>query len=141
MMLLQSNGTVLVLCLFIGKQEDIHWRLTKEIQKHRRMWSKYSKISVELLSMASYGATIPSGSLDMNDAVYRVLWSNGLDYRDNLVVIFRGNLKIHSVIEGEHEALLPSFVHYEASLMDEDHLWYDQSCATEIVGTSTSKPC
>ena len=42
--------------------------------------------------------------------------------RDSLVVTFTESLEIHSVIEGEHEALLSSFDHYEASLMDEDHL-------------------
>ena len=53
------------------------------------------------------------------------LWSYGLDYRDNQVVVFKGSLEIHSDIEGENEALLSSFDYYEASLMDEDHLWYE----------------
>ena len=39
-----------------------------------------------------------------------------------MVVVLRGTLEMHSLIEGEHEALLSSFDHYEASLMDEDHL-------------------
>ena len=39
-----------------------------------------------------------------------------------MVVDFRGSLEVHSVIEGENEALLSSFDHYEASLMDEDNL-------------------
>ena len=39
-----------------------------------------------------------------------------------MAIIFRGSLEIHSVIEGENEALLSSFDHYEASLMDEDSL-------------------
>ena len=64
----------------------------------------------------------PSGTLDANDAVRRVLCSDGLDYRDSLVVVYKGSLEIHSVIKGEHEAFLSSFDHYEASLMHEDHL-------------------
>ena len=31
------------------------------------------------------------------------------------------------MIEGENEALLSSFDHYEASLMDEDNLCYNQT--------------
>ena len=79
------------------------------------------------------------GTLDVNDAVHRVSWSDGLDFGDNLFVVFRGILEIHSVIEGEHEVFLSSFDYYEASLMDADHLWYDQSCATKTVGTTNSK--
>ena len=67
-----------------------------------------------------------SGTLDANDAVHKVLWSDGLDCRDSLVVGFRGSLEIHSMIEEENEALL-SFDHYEESLMDEDNLLFDQS--------------
>ena len=66
-----------------------------------------------------------SGTLDTNDAVHKVLWSDGSDCRDSLVVGFKGSLEIHSVIEEENEALLSSFDHYEASLMDEDNLWYN----------------
>ena len=72
-----------------------------------------------------------SGTLDMNDAVQKVLWSNGSDCQDSLVVVFRGSLEIHSVIEGEHKALLSNFDHYEASLMDEDNLWYNQNHAED----------
>ena len=63
-----------------------------------------------------------SGILDVNDAVHRMLYSNGSDCQDSLVVGFRGSIEIHTVIEGENEALLSSFDHYEASLMDEDNL-------------------
>ena len=80
-----------------------------------------------------------SHALDANDAVHKVLWSNGSIYRDSLVIVFRGSLDIHLVIEGEHEDLLSSCDRYEASLMDEDYLWYDQSCAFETVGTTNSK--
>ena len=73
----------------------------------------------------------PSGTFDANDVVHRVLWSDGSSCRDSLVVGFRGSLEIHSVIEGENEALNSSFDHYEASLMDEDNLWYDQSHAVD----------
>ena len=38
---------------------------------------------------------------------------------------------MHSMIEGEYKAFLSSFDHYEASLMDEDNLWYDQSHAAD----------
>ena len=41
-----------------------------------------------------------------DDAVHRVLWSDGLDCRDSLVIGFRGSLEIHSVIEEENGALL-----------------------------------
>jgi hypothetical protein len=60
--------------------------------------------------------------------VHRVLRSNGSDCQDSLVIGFRGSLKIHSMMEEENEALL-SLDHYEASLMDEDDLGYDQSYA------------
>ena len=72
-----------------------------------------------------------SGILDVNDAVHKVLWSDGSDCRDSLVVSFRGSLEIHFVIEEENETLLSSFDHYEASLMDEDNLWYDRSHAVD----------
>ena len=72
-----------------------------------------------------------SGTLDANDAMHRVLWSDGSDFRDSQVVGFRGSLEIHSVIEGGRGALLSSFDHYEESLMDEDNLWYDQSHTTD----------
>ena len=85
----------------------------------------------ELLSMVSYGTISLSSTLDANDALRKVLWSDGSNCRDNLVVRFGGSLEIHSVIEGENEALLSSFDHYEASLMDEDNLWYDQSHAKD----------
>jgi hypothetical protein len=49
--------------------------------------------------------------------VHRVLRSDGSDYRDSLVISFRGSLEIHSVIQEENEALL-SFDHYEASSTD-----------------------
>ena len=85
-------------------------------------------MSVDLLNMVSYESFWYFGC---DDAMHRVLWSDGLDCRDSLVVGFRGSLEIHSVIEGENEALLSSFDHYEASLMDEDNLWYDQSHAAD----------
>ena len=72
-----------------------------------------------------------SGTLHANDAMHRVLWSDGSNCRDSLVVGFRGSLEIHSMIEGENKALLSSFDHYEASLMDEDNLWYNQSHAED----------
>ena len=80
-------------------------------------------MSVDLLNMASYEYFQYFGR---DDAVHKVLWSDGSDCRDSLVVGFRGSLEIHSVIEEENGALL-SFDHYEASLMDEDALWYDLS--------------
>ena len=49
--------------------------------------------------------------------MHRVLWSDGSNCRDSLVIGFKGSLEIHSVIEEENEALL-SFDHYEASLTD-----------------------
>ena len=132
----QSNNNVLVLCLFIGKQEDLCWRWTKEIHNHRRMWYRHSEMSSELLNMVNYEFFWYFGC---DDPTHTMLWSNDSDRCDNLVVIFRGSLEIHSVIEGEHAALLSCFDHYEASLMDEDHLWYNQSCVAEIVGTTISK--
>lgn len=38
--------------------------------------------------------------------------------------------------ERENKALLTSFDKHETSLMVEDHLCYDQSCALEMVGSS-----
>ena len=124
-MLLQSNDIVFVLCLFIGKQEDLYWRWTEksiegcdqDIQKCQLIYWTWPVMSL-------------SGTLDANDALHRVLWSDGSDCHDSLVVGFRGSLEIYSVLEEENEALL-SFDHYEASLMDEDNLWYDQSHAED----------
>ena len=85
-------------------------------------------MSADLLNMASYESFWYFGR---DDAVHRVLWYDGSDSRDSLVIVFIGSLEIHSVIEGENEALLSSFDHYEASLMDEDNLWYDQIHAAD----------
>ena len=85
-------------------------------------------MSSDLLNMASYESFWYFGR---DDAVHRVLWSDGSNFWDRLIIVFRGSLEIHSVIEGENEALLSNFDHYEASLMDEDNLWYDQSHAVD----------
>ena len=84
-------------------------------------------MSADLLNMASYESFWYFGR---DDAVHGVLWTDGSDCRDSLVIGFRGSLEIHSVLEEENEALL-SFDHYEASLMDEDNLWYNQSHAED----------
>ena len=118
-MLSKGNNIVLILCLFIGKQEDLWWRWTEEsiggcdpdIQKCQSIYWVWLTIR--------------------DDVVHRVLWSDGSDCRDSLVVGFRGSLEIHSVIEGEHEAFPSSFDQCEASLVDEDNLWYDQSHAED----------
>ena len=91
---------------------------------HWRMWSRYVEMSTDLLNMDSYQSFWYFGC---DDVVHKVLWSDGSDCRDSLVVGFRGILEIHSMIEKENEALLSSFDHYHASLMDVDNLWYDQS--------------
>ena len=105
MMLSKGNNTVLILCLFIGKQEDLWWRWTEEsiggcnpdIQKCQPIYWVWLTIR--------------------DDAVHRVLSSDGSDYRDSLVIGFKGSLEIPSVIEEENRALL-SLDHYEASLTD-----------------------
>ena len=105
MMLSKGNNIVLILCLFIGKHEELWWKWTKEsigrcvldIQKCQPIYWVWLTIR--------------------DDAVHRVLWSNGSNCRDSLVIGSRGSLEIHSVLEEENEALL-SFDHYEASSTD-----------------------
>ena len=52
---------------------------------------------------------------------------------------FRGTLEIRSVTEGKHVALRNSFDQFEIFLIDEDYLCRDQSCAAEMVGSSSSE--
>lgn len=52
---------------------------------------------------------------------------------------FRGSLEHGSVTEGEYEALLNNFDRYEISLMDEDHMYCDQSSTVEVARYSSSE--
>ena len=61
--------------------------------------------------------------------VYRLLGQS--------VVGFRGSLKLGSVIEKEHEALLNGSTRYEWSLMDEDHRYCDQSFVAKVTRSSS----
>ena len=55
------------------------------------------------------------------------------------VVGFRGSLELGSVIEREHEALLRRLTQYEMSLIEEDHMYRDQSLVAYVVESSNSK--
>ena len=65
--------------------------------------------------------------------------SHGRRLSRQYVVGFRGSLELGSVIERECEALLRRLTPHAVSLMDEDHMYRDQSHVAETTGYSSSK--
>lgn len=55
------------------------------------------------------------------------------------MVGFKGSLELGSITEREREALLSRFTSHEISLMNEVHMYRDQSSTTEVGGFSNSE--